>query len=410
MEPLTDEARHLRACVRDLAALSALSVAWGRSDPEDIADSLADVLLRILPVDLLYVRLECLAGAAAVEAARTRLGKEADGGSGAIGKALEPVLKLAEEDALLVMPNPAGDGTVRLAVIPIGYEGNCGVLVAGSQERDFPRQTDRLLLTVSANQAAVVLQHKRAEHSLREDEKRKDEFLATLGHELRNPLAPIRNSLEIMRRAGGNPQMLEQARSVMERQIQQMVRLVDDLLDVSRITRDKLQLRQDAIELAEVVESAVETSRPLIEASGHELVVALPPRSILLIGDQTRLAQVFSNLLNNAAKYMEAGGRIWLTAERQGSEVVVSVKDAGAGIPADMLPKIFEMFTQVDQSQDRSQGGLGIGLTLVKRLVGLHGGTVEAHSDGPGRGTEFLVRLPIVEEGPEAQAPQAAEG
>jgi len=179
------------------------------------------------------------------------------------------------------------------------------------------------------------------------------------------------------------------------------VRLVDDLLDVSRITRGKIELRKERVELAAVVASAVETSRPLIEASGHELTVTLPPEPIPLDADLTRLAQVFSNLLNNAARYTEQGGHIWLTAElasggrQPPDEVVVKVRDTGLGIPADMLPKIFEMFTQVDRSLERSQGGLGIGLTLVKRLVEMHGGSVEARSDGPSQGSEFTVRLPV---------------
>jgi CheY-like chemotaxis protein/two-component sensor histidine kinase len=198
-----------------------------------------------------------------------------------------------------------------------------------------------------------------------------------------------------MRLAGTSGPIMEKARTMMERQLTQMVRLVDDLLDVSRITRGKIELRKERVELAAVVASAVETSRPLIEAAGHELTVTLPPEPIPLDADLTRLAQVFANLLNNAAKYTGQGGHIWLTAERHGGEVLVKVRDTGLGIPADMLSKIFEMFAQVDRSLERSQGGLGIGLTLVKRLVEMHGGSVEARSDGPGMGSEFTVRLPV---------------
>src|SRR5205085_2372424 len=189
----------------------------------------------------------------------------------------------------------------------------------------------------------------------------------------------------------------------MERQLTQMVRLVEDLLDVSRITRGRIELRKQRVELAAIVQSAVETSRPLIEAAGHELTVTLPPEPIHLDADLTRLAQVFSNLLNSAAKYTEQGGHMWLTAEvasreREPPEIVVKVRDTGLGIPADMLPKIFEMFTQLDRSLERSQGGLGIGLTLVHSLVEMHGGTVKAHSDGPGKGSEFVVHLPVAAE------------
>ncbi len=242
-------------------------------------------------------------------------------------------------------------------------------------------------------QAAEELRKLTAE--LSEADRRKDEFLATLAHELRNPLAPIRNGLEIMRLSSGGGETVEKARAMMERQLGQMVHLVDDLLDVSRISRGKLDLRKERVDLAVVLNNAVETSRPLIDSNGHELTVGVPPWPIFVDADVTRLGQVFGNLLNNAAKYSERGGRIGLTAERQGGEVVVSVKDTGVGIPPDMLPKIFEMFTQVDRSLEKSQGGLGIGLTLVKQLVEMHGGSVEAKSDGHGRGSEFVVRLPL---------------
>ena len=254
------------------------------------------------------------------------------------------------------------------------------------------------LATVSQD----VTERRRLEDDLRklaadlsEADRRKDEFLATLAHELRNPLAPIRNALQIIR-LSPDREAHEQARSVMQRQVDQMVRLVDDLLDVSRISRGKLELRKEPVQLRPVVSSAVEISRPLIEHMGHELTVTLPKQPIIVDADLTRLAQVFSNLLNNSAKYMNRGGHIWLTAERQGSDVVVAVKDTGIGIAADQLSGIFEMFSQVDRSLERSQGGLGIGLTLVKRLVELHGGRIEARSEGLGKGTEFVVRLPVV--------------
>ncbi len=217
-----------------------------------------------------------------------------------------------------------------------------------------------------------------------------------LAHELRNPLAPIRSGLEILNLAGNDSDMAENARSMMDQALNQMVRLVDDLLDASRITTGKLQLRKERVELAAVVQSVVDTSRPMIDEQGHKLTVALPAAPILLDADPTRLAQVFSNLLNNATKYSEAGGHIALSAEPEGDQVIVRVTDAGIGIPADHLPRIFEIFAQVDTALDRSQGGLGIGLSLAKGLVEMHGGTIEAHSDGPGSGSEFIVRLPIV--------------
>ncbi len=243
-----------------------------------------------------------------------------------------------------------------------------------------------------------ITTRKRAEEALREADRRKDEFLAILAHELRNPLAPIRTAVQILHLKGPGTPELQWAKEVIDRQIQAMTRLIDDLMDVSRISRGKIELRREGIELAQIIAEAVESSRPLIEQQGHELTVTLPPEPILLDADQTRLAQVFLNLLNNAAKFSERGGRIDLTAERQGSDVVVSVKDSGIGIPAANLGSVFEMFSQVEGTLVRSQGGLGIGLCLVKRLVELHEGHIEAKSAGPNKGSEFLVRLPVVPE------------
>ena len=235
---------------------------------------------------------------------------------------------------------------------------------------------------------------------LQEADQRKDEFLAMLAHELRSPLAPLLNLLEIMNLRGGTSEVIEQMRPTLERQLKQMVRLVDDLLDVSRITRGKLELRKERVELAPVVQQGVEACRPLVESSRHELTVSLPPEPVLLSADGARISQVVSNLLNNACKYTPPGGRIALSVERCGSDVVISVKDNGVGIPPDKLASVFEMFTQVSDSSDMSQGGLGIGLTLVKQLVEMHGGSIEASSAGPGQGSEFVVRLPLLLERP----------
>jgi PAS domain S-box-containing protein len=238
-----------------------------------------------------------------------------------------------------------------------------------------------------------------AENALRDTDRRKDEFLATLAHELRNPLAPIRNAIELLDMENVDGGLLSEARSVMKRQVGLLTRLVDDLLDVRRITRDKLELRTEPIALATVIKDAVETSRPLIDAAGHELSVDLPVEAIFIDADLARLSQVFSNLLNNSAKYTERGGRIGIEARRDGAEVVVAVRDNGIGIAPDEIPYVFDMFRQVDRSLERSQGGLGIGLLLVRRLVELHGGTASAHSEGLGKGSEFTVRLPIATEG-----------
>jgi PAS domain S-box-containing protein len=246
-----------------------------------------------------------------------------------------------------------------------------------------------------AQRAAIAIENANLLAALKNSDRRKDEFLAMLAHELRNPLAPIRNAVQIFRSERLAVPELLWATDVIDRQVHQMTRLVDDLLDVSRITRGKIELRKEPVELAVVLNNAVEASRPLIEKWGHELTVSIPTEPIVLQADPTRLAQVFLNLLNNAAKYMDSGGHIWVSAERQDEQALIRVLDTGIGIPAEMLSHIFDIFTQVEHSLERSEGGLGLGLTLVQQLVEMHGGSVEACSDGVGKGSEFLVRLPI---------------
>lgn len=272
--------------------------------------------------------------------------------------------------------------------------------------RPFPPDSKHPELILLAVEDVSALRERAEE--LAEANRHKDEFLATLAHELRNPLAPIRNAVQYLGMEGLTGRDVKTAREVISRQVAVMVRLIDDLLDVSRISRNKLDIRKQRVELASVVESAVESSRPLIQQCGHELSIRLPPEAVALDADPIRLAQVFLNLLNNAAKYTKRGGHIWLTADREGSDAIVSVRDNGIGIPGDMLPRIFDMFTQVDRSLEQSQGGLGIGLTLVRRLVDLHDGTIEARSDGPDQGSEFVVRLPLIP--PPLELPPANDG
>ena len=289
-----------------------------------------------------------------------------------------------------------------------------GVFYAGEGDaRGVGRGLGRRLLGIVAD----ITDRKLAEAALHDNDRRKDEFLATLAHELRNPLAPIRNALQIMQRSPG-PVAQAHARDVIERQLGQMVHLVDDLLDVSRISQGKLELRRTRADLAEVLKTAVETSRPLIDAGGHQLRVQLPPAGELCVdGDTTRLCQIVANLLNNAAKYTPEGGSIELSAWREegrgadpeNGEAVIAVQDSGVGLAPDMLPRVFDMFAQVDRSVARAQGGLGIGLALVKQLVDMHGGSVEAHSDGVGRGCRFIVRLPLVAAAWPAAAPTAVQ-
>jgi len=238
-------------------------------------------------------------------------------------------------------------------------------------------------------------ERREAEEALRAADRRKDEFLATLAHELRNPLAPLRNALAIQKLAPNDPRLTQQARDMMDRQLTQMVRLVDDLLDVSRINTGKLSLRKDLVELAAVARAAVDTVTPFLDSRGHTVEVDIPREPIHVVADTTRLAQVFSNLLHNAAKFTPPGGRIELVAHPRDSDVLVSVIDSGIGMKPELLGSVFDMFVQGDQSLERAQAGLGVGLTLARRLTELHGGSIEAHSDGPGRGSRFTVRLPV---------------
>ena len=257
-----------------------------------------------------------------------------------------------------------------------------------------------------------ITERKHAEEDLREADRRKDEFLATLAHELRNPLAPIRNSLHIFRMAGIQDPAVSRVTDMMERQVQHMVRMVDDLIEVSRISRGKIELKRERVELASILRSAVDTSLPLVEAAHHRLTVDIPADPIVLEADPVRLSQVFANLINNSAKYTPEGGKIDVRVTVQDGMAVVCVVDNGEGIPPNMLSRVFNMFTQVNTGS-RAQGGLGIGLTLARTLVHLHGGTIEAKSDGVGRGCEFRVRLPIaapVEEVASSPSPVQTHG
>lgn len=246
-----------------------------------------------------------------------------------------------------------------------------------------------------AERCAIAIDNARLYRELREQDRRKDEFLATLAHELRNPLAPIRNSLQILKLSRVDTEVAQQTREMMERQIHHLVRLVDDLLDVSRVMRGKIELRKEMVELATIIARAVETAKPLIEAHGHRLQVDVSPETLPLEADPVRLVQAFGNLLNNSAKYSDDNGYIHVTARAERGEAIVTILDHGIGIAPDMLPHIFELFVQADHTSAKAQGGLGIGLTLVKNLIEMHGGSISAQSEGLGRGAEFTVRLPL---------------
>jgi signal transduction histidine kinase/ActR/RegA family two-component response regulator len=316
----------------------------------------------------------------------------------------------ASADPELVAIKSAGIRTFFSSPLLVGGT-LLGTVAFASSRRDEFTDAEVALFRTIPELLGYALERVEQNDRLHEADRRKDDFLATLAHELRNPLAPIRNGLEILRVAGRDTEASESARDVLDRQVTQLVRLVDDLLDVSRISRGKLELRMQPACLAAVVRSAIEVSRPHIEERGHTLSVDLPSDDVRVRGDVARLTQVFSNLLNNAAKYTERGGAIWVRVEVASEEATVSVRDNGVGIPAPLLRRVFEMFTQADGSLERSQGGLGIGLGIVERLVALHGGAVEARSQGANAGSEFRVTLPLLrldEERPVSSVPGEA--
>ncbi|MGE0462051.1 MAG: ATP-binding protein [Vicinamibacterales bacterium] len=290
-----------------------------------------------------------------------------------------------------------GDGrtiSVSLTISPI--KDDTGRIVAASKiARDISARHE-----AAARERELMTELERAN-------RRKDEFLATLSHELRTPLAAIRNAEAVLNAAMGDPALAGPALATMSRQIAQMTRLLDDLLDVSRITHDSLQLRQSRVDLAAILDHAVDTVRPMFDQGRLHLSVEVPDQPVYVLADSARLAQVFGNLLTNAAKYTPEGGRVVVAAERDGDDVTVTVTDTGIGIPLEMLDRVFELFAQLEEPREREQRGLGIGLSLVKRLVEMHGGTVTAHSDGPGTGSRFVVRLPVLPG--EAVTPQPLE-
>ncbi|HEX3870856.1 MAG TPA: response regulator, partial [Pirellulales bacterium] len=269
-------------------------------------------------------------------------------------------------------------------------------LVLGPDRKCY-RSADVALAHDLADRAATALENARLYQDIQDSDRRKNEFLAMLAHELRNPLAPIRNAVEILHEQEVEQPKLRWVHEVIDRQVQQLVRLVDDLLDISRITRGNITLQKETVNLCDMLARAVEMSRPLIDARQHKLECQWPEEQVLSRGDPARLTQAVSNLLNNSAKFTADGGRIWLSLEHHSTTAVIRVRDSGIGIPESMLGRVFELFAQVDCSLDRSQGGLGLGLTLVRTLIEMHEGTVEAFSSGPNQGCEFVITLPAIE-------------
>jgi PAS domain S-box-containing protein len=332
----------------------------------------------------------------------------------AIGQPIDDIVRMIDIATHRPVENSAQRALRDGLPVPIAHR---GALVArgGGAERPIDDSAAPILDSEGRIVGAVLVfrditERKRSEDALRDADRRKTEFLAVLAHELRNPLAPLRNALHIVRLSADNRSAVEQVFGMMERQVEQMVRLIDDLLDVSRITRNKLELRREPVDIALVIEAALEMSSPVVARYGHRVETQVEKPLPLVDGDRARLVQVVDNLVTNAAKYSEAGGLIAVHANMRGDGIHIVVKDNGVGIPADMLEKIFEMFTQVDRTLERSRGGLGIGLTLVRRLVQLHGGSIVARSEGPGRGSEFELVLPaVLRSAPARSAPQEPE-
>lgn len=318
--------------------------------------------------------------------------------------ALGIILSVPEQHPVLLLSERSSAGAMARTVLPIlvvMIPLLIWLRIKGHELGFFDIGTSRalgaavLMLAVVSLMWIALMALRRREQIEREANQRKDEFLATLAHELRNPLAPISNAAAILKVAGSNPEVLVRATEMIERQTAHLVRLVDDLLDLSRISRGKMELRRRHVELTAIIHQALETCAPMAEAAGQKIIVDLPSQPIYLDADSARLVQVVTNLLSNACKFTSQPGQVMLIIEQQGDYAVIRVKDQGIGIPANLLSYIFEMFSQVDQSLERSQGGLGIGLTLAKQLVELHSGTIEAHSAGVGKGSEFVIRLPM---------------
>ena len=308
------------------------------------------------------------------------------------------------------MPLPRGLSAHALMLMPLLVRGRrLGVLTLALERAERSFDSDTLAMVAElASRGATALDNALLFRKIQDEDQRKNEFLAMLAHELRNPLAPISNAVHILRVSDGDAGKLAWARELISRQLRQLVRLVDDLLDVSRITRGKIELKVETVDVAQVVNEAIDTSRPSIDAQRHTLSLQLPAEPLCVRGDYARVAQVLSNLLNNAAKYTPKGGRVSLSAAREGDDVVFRVRDSGVGIPPEFLHSIFDPFTQVDRTLARSHGGLGIGLTLVRRLVEMQGGSVGVRSEGRNRGSEFTVRLPVAERASNAVTGQPA--
>jgi signal transduction histidine kinase len=432
IEDVTERVTHeaeLRARARRQAGISAAArAALAGREPEDIARDVAGLVCEMLGVEFAEVLESLPTGSSWLLLAGCGWSRPVvsvfEGAAAHRAQAARSADAPVQAEDVTADPRLAGDSYLRAhgvaagAILRVPGTGNQPVRLLGAYSRANRRFTpdEAEFLRALADVLGMAVDRKRLEGELQrrvrdlaEADRRKDEFLAMLAHELRNPLAPVRNGLQILRLAGTNPQVVAQTRDMIDRQVQHLARLVDDLMDVSRISRGRIELRKQPVDLAEVAGRAVEEARPLIESRKHRLTVAHRSGPARVSADPVRLTQVVANLLNNAAKYTDEGGEITLTVERDGEHAIVRVRDSGVGISPEMLSRVFELFTQVDSTLDRAQGGLGIGLTLVRSLVEMHGGLVEVSSEGVGRGSEFVVRLPAIADGQRSVPVESAD-
>ncbi|MEO7937153.1 MAG: ATP-binding protein [Burkholderiaceae bacterium] len=385
-------AQELQACVRDLLSLIALPALTVGSELEGILHRFVEALGGLLPIRF------CIVAARQLDAeSRCVVLWVADKGASTLidgdWKDYSTNAVEIQDAGMRVSQEATPCGSLRVVRLAMGYGQDTGILVAGAQNAQFPSLTESALLRATTSLMAGRVKSARLVYEREQAGRVKDEFLAMLGHELRNPLAPIVTALDLMsQRAGG---AITREQEIIRRQVDHLVRMVDDLLDVARLARGKVDLRTATVEVAVVLRNAIEMASVLIERRGHHLSVDVPEHGLIWAGDPTRLAQIVANLLTNAARYTEPGGEIALSARREDSSVVIRVRDTGIGLDADLLPRVFDLFFQGKRSLDRSGGGLGLGLALVKNLVQMHEGSVEAHSAGIGQGSEFTVRLPL---------------
>ncbi|MBW8878089.1 MAG: response regulator [Acidobacteria bacterium] len=428
MSPPFDEAQ-LRRCIRDLVALSAIPAFWTGRSAADIAEGLADLLLSTLRLDLVYVRLYGPEDGALTEAARGAKGPPL--AAAAVGHSLAPWLDRGGFDPPVTIPASEGDATLRLAVIPLGYQGKAGVVAAASRQPDFPHELDRLLLQITVNQAALREADRLKDHLLAREQaarqeaeaareaaeaasRAKDRFLANLSHELRTPLTPV---LAVISRLEGDERLPDDVRSavaMIHRNVDLEARLIDDLLDLTRIARGKLELRREIADLRQVIEHSIQICCSEALAAGRLcLVKELGAESHRVWADASRVTQVFWNLLTNAVKFTPPGGTIHVRSwaepltgpakgSRPGRRLVVEISDTGIGIETDALTRIFEGFEQERPRMARQFGGLGLGLAISKAIVEMHGGALTASSDGRNQGATFTLHLPAAEAEPAA--------